>query len=237
MNKIALVEDDTGLRELISDMLRRYGYIVSELIDFKNIVHALLLEKPDIIILDINLPYMDGFEICKRVRKQSNAPIVILSARNSEVEQVMGMEFGADDYVTKPFSMEVLRAKISACLRRTYGEYIGDKNVEVFGEFSLDLANIRMGYKGQYCELTKNEFKILKCLTEHINCFVERETLLRELWDDVEFIDNNALNVNISRIKSKLSLIGISDAISTKRGFGYMFITYWMEAYNEAETS
>jgi len=237
MYKIALVEDDIQLRELISLMLRRYGYRVIEMTDFKNVLNGLILENPDVIILDINLPYLDGFEICKKFRKQGNVPILILSARNSEIEQVMGIEFGADDYVTKPFSMEILRAKIAACIRRAYGKYTSEKTNISFGNFILDYTNFQVSYKERNSELTKNEFKILKCLAERPNCFVERETLLRELWDDVDFIDNNTLNVNISRIKSKLSQIGIEDAINTKRGFGYMFIPYWMEEYNESENS
>lgn len=237
MFKIALVEDDTQLRGLISSMLSRYGYHVIEITDFKHVLDGLFLDEPDVILLDINLPYVDGFEICKRFRKQSNVPIIILSARNSEIEQVMGIEFGADDYVTKPFSMEVLRAKLVACIRRAYGEYTNDKNNISFGEFVLDCTNFQLSYKDRICELTKNEFKILKCLIDRVNCYVEREALLRELWDDIEFIDNNTLNVNISRLKTKLSQIGIPDAINTKRGFGYMLVPYWMEDYNEFKNS
>ena len=237
MYKIVLVEDDTQLRDLISRMLSRYGYQVIEMKDFKNILCALFVENPDVIILDINLPYLDGFEICKGFRKQSNVPIIILSARNNEIEQVMGIEFGADDYVTKPFSMEVLRAKIVACIRRAYGEYTNEKNNISFGDFKLDCTKFQVSYKDRISELSKNEFKILRCLAEKANCFIERETLLRELWDDVDFIDNNTLNVNISRIKSKLDQIGIPETINTKRGFGYMLIPYWMEEYNESKNS
>lgn len=233
MYKIALIEDDLQLRELISDMLRRYDYQTLEIEEFENTVEVLCSEKADVVILDINLPYLDGFEICKRIRKQSNVPIIFLSARSSEMEQVMGIEFGADDYLTKPFSMEVLRVKITACIRRIYGEYTSEKNMVIHGDFILDCANIRMCYGKKECELTKNEFKIVKALTERMNTYVDRETLLKELWDDIDFIDNNTLNVNISRIKNKFSQIGLEDVIHTKRGYGYMLRTHCMEERDE----
>ena len=233
MYKVALVEDDTQLRELITRMLTRYDYEVLAVEDFAHVKEHLLQQNPDVILLDINLPFSDGFEICKTIRKQSNVPIIIISARNSEAEQVMGIEFGADDYVTKPFSMEVLRAKITACIRRVYGDYISEKNNITFADFILDYNVFQVSYKGQSAELTKNEFRILKRLAEKSESIVEREELLRELWDDTDFVDNNTLNVNISRIKAKLGEIGLTEAINTKRGYGYMFTPYWMVKSDE----
>ncbi|UNC92035.1 response regulator transcription factor [Candidatus Contubernalis alkaliaceticus] len=233
MYRVALIEDDIQLRELISGMLKRYGYEVLAIDDFKHIMEYLKQENPDIILLDINLPYFDGFEICKAIRRKSNVPIIIISARNSEAEQVMGIEFGADDYVTKPFSMEVLRAKITACIRRVYGKYIYEKNMLEYGYFMLDYNTFSVSYRKKCVDLTKNEFRILKRLAEKSKTIVEREELLRELWDDIDFVDNNTLNVNVSRIKAKLKEIGIGEAIVAKRGQGYIFTPYWLEEHNE----
>ena len=233
MYKIALVEDDVELRTLIAQMLNKYGFEVIEIEDFENAIERLMNIEPDVILLDINLPYYDGFEICKALRSISNVPILIISARNSEVEQVMGMELGADDYVIKPFSMAVLRAKIMACMRRVTGSYTNEPTQMKIGDFLLDSNTFQMIYKDDKVELTKNEFRIMKCLAENVNSIVKREDMLRELWDDTEFVDNNTLNVNISRVKAKLREIGIREAIQAKRGHGYIFTAYWLEEQNE----
>ena len=229
MYKIALVEDDSELNMIISKMLTRYQYKVEAIKDFKNVTERLLELTPDVVLLDVNLPYMDGFHVCKQVRQKSSVPIIMISARNTDVDQILGMELGADDYVVKPFSMEVLHSKIKACIRRAYGELIVEKNSNVLGEFMLDHNSFTISFQEKKVELSKNEYKVLKLLLNRINVIVSREDLLNELWDDVAFIDNNTLNVNISRIKHKLSEIGVTDAIITKRGFGYKFVPSWLE--------
>lgn len=233
MYTIALVEDDRELRSIIARMLTKYEYKVIVVDDFKNVVEQLNVMKPDVILLDINLPYVDGFHICKHIRYESTVPIIIISARNTDADQILGVEFGADDYVIKPFSVEVLRAKIKASIRRTYGSFLTEKSHLVYGDFNLDFDSFIASYKNKRIELTKNEFKILKYLAERQNTLVKREALLAELWDDVSFVDANTLNVNIFRIKNKLQDIGIDDAIQTKRGYGYQFVPYWMEKENE----
>lgn len=233
MYRIALVEDDSELRRLISKMLMRYEYEVVIIDEFQNVIEKLLEIKPDVILLDINLPYDDGFYICKNIRRKSNVPIIIISARNSDADQILGVEFGADDYVVKPFSVEVLQAKIKASIRRAYGSFFAEKDHISYGEFALDFNSFYITYKNNRAELTKNEFKILKYLTEKPYIIVKREDLLKELWDDVSFVDTNTLNVNIFRIKNKLQDIGVSEAIHTKRGYGYKFVPYWVEAQED----
>lgn len=233
MYKIALVEDDPELRSIISKMLMRYQYEVVEVKDFQNVIDQLIEINPDVILLDINLPYLDGYHICKAIRRKTSVPIIITSARNTDADQILGVELGADDYVVKPFSVEVLQSKIKACIRRAYGSFISEKTNLVFGEFQLDFNTFSVSFQNQALELTKNEFKILKYLSEKANIIVPREDLLTELWDDVAFVDNNTLNVNISRIKTKLAEIGIQDAIHTKRGYGYKFVPYWLENGHE----
>ncbi|OIJ19194.1 DNA-binding response regulator [Anaerobacillus alkalidiazotrophicus] len=233
MYKIALVEDDSELSLLISTMLKRYDYEVVVINDFEHALERLIELKADVVLLDINLPYVDGFHICKHVRKKSIVPIIMISARNNDSDQILGMELGADDYVIKPFSVEVLHSKIKASIRRAYGALTHEKSNVVFGNFSLDYRTFIVSNQGNEIELTKSEFKLLKYLIENLNELVHRESLLRELWDDVSFIDNNTLNVNISRIKNKLKEIGIEEVIQTKRGYGYRFVPTALEKVNE----
>lgn len=231
--KIALVEDDSELSVLISTMLKRYDYEVEVINDFENVIQQLIDLKADVVLLDINLPYVDGFHICKHLRKESIVPIIMISARNNDSDQILGMELGADDYVIKPFSVEVLHSKIKACIRRAYGAFTHEKSNIAFGDFSLDYRAFTVSNRENEIELTKSEFKILKQFVEKPNELVTRESLLRELWDDVSFIDDNTLNVNISRIKNKLKEIGVEDVIQTKRGYGYKFVPTALEKVNE----
>ncbi|WP_147532828.1 response regulator transcription factor [Bacillus marasmi] len=233
MYKIALVEDDPELRLIISKMLLRYQYEVVVIKEFNNVVEQLIEISPDVILLDINLPYLDGFHVCRAMRKKSSVPIIITSARSTDADQILGVELGADDYVVKPFSVEVLQSKIKACIRRAYGSFQTEKTNQIIGDFQLDFNTFTVTYQNKRNELTKNEFKILKYLSERPSVIVPREDLLTELWDDVAFVDNNTLNVNISRIKTKLAVIGLNEAIHTKRGYGYQFVPYWLELQNE----
>ncbi|KHF40632.1 response regulator transcription factor [Halalkalibacter okhensis] len=233
MYKIALVEDDSELSSMISTMLMNYECEVVVIRDFEQVVEQLLELKADIVLLDINLPYVDGFHICKNLRKESTVPIIMISARNNDLDQILGMELGADDYIIKPFSIEVLHSKIKASIRRAYGAFTPEKSKITIGNFTLDYHSFAVSNGGIEIELTKNEYKILKYLAEKPNELVAREKLLRELWDDVSFIDNNTLNVNISRIKNKLNDIGMKEVIHTKRGYGYKFVTADLEKMNE----
>jgi len=223
MYRIAVVEDDKQLCEMIAGMLEKYGYEVEKDFDYRNITIDLLSKQPHLVLLDINLPYFDGYHIAKELRQKSEVPIIMISARETEAEQIRGFDMGADDYVVKPFSMEMLKVKINACLRRVYSNTSNEQEGINIGDFSVDQKTYLMRFRGQSVELTKNELKIMMVLAENARNIVKREFLLRELWDDMTFVEDNTLNVNISRIKNKLNLIGLKDAIRTKRGEGYMF--------------
>lgn len=220
--KIMLVEDDEKLRSLISQHLAQYGYIMILPDDFQKVIEQFEKEEPHLILLDINLTYYDGFYLCKVFRKKSKAPILFLSARNSSIEQVHGMELGADDFLVKPVDLEILLSKVRATLRRVYGEYAGssEQNLSVSG-LCLNENTFRMYYRDKSTELTKNELKLFKKLMAHHDQVVTREALLSELWDENVFIEDNTLTVNVTRIKAKCEELGIPDLIKTKRGAGY----------------
>jgi len=230
MFKIMVIEDDKKLRELIADSLDKYGYSTYIVEDFLNIEASFTKEKPQLVLLDINLPYNDGFYYCRLFRRKSTIPIIIISARSGDLEQIMSIELGADDYVIKPFNIEVLRAKIKATLRRVYGEYsdIEDKTL-MAGALILDEKSFKVSYLGKVEELSKNEFKLIKKLLEYKNTVLSREDLLSELWDDSSFVDDNTLTVNITRVKNKLKDLGLTEVIKTKRGAGYIFDTSSIE--------
>lgn len=222
MYKILVVEDDDMLKGLVCEYLTKYGYSVFPVADFKNVEKDFEKAKPDLILLDINLPYMDGFHLCRSLRRVSNIPIIIISARSGDMEQVMGIEYGADDYIVKPFNLEVLHAKMRSALRRVYGEYSQGPELQLSARgLTLDETEFKALYGDISAELTKNEFKLLKKLIEKKERITTREELLEELWDDTEFVDDNTLTVNVTRVKNKLCGMGLPDVIKTKRGVGY----------------
>ncbi|GCD11080.1 response regulator transcription factor [Clostridium tagluense] len=224
MYKILVVEDDTRLNKLVTEHLQKYRYDVTYIQDFKNVDLELENSKADLILLDINLPYSDGFQLCKTFRRTSKIPVIIISSRNSGGEQIRGLELGADDYITKPFNFDFLIAKIQAAIRRVYGEYANESTIiESMGGIKLNKDTFKIHYNGIELELSKNEFKLLSILIKNENRIVSREYLLEELWDDTTFVDDNTLTVNIARIRTKLKEFGVSEVISTKWGIGYMF--------------
>lgn len=227
MYKILVIEDDRALEKVIGEFLNRYDFNVSYITDFKNIEHQIEQRQADLILLDINLPYLDGFYVCRSIRKYSTVPIIIISARSGETEQIMGMELGADDYIIKPFSTEVLLAKVRASLRRAYGEYNQHPSSLIDSDLDLilDKAHMKLHYKDHEVELTKNEYKLLELFFAKKNEVVEREEILMQLWDDIAFVDDNTLTVNVTRVKQKLEQVGLRDVIKTKRGVGYYFDT------------
>lgn len=222
MYRIAIVEDDLQLCELVAEMLQKYGFEVKYNFNFRKLPEELITIQPHLILLDINLPYYDGYHIARELRKECLIPIIMISARGSESEQIRGFDLGADDFVIKPFSMDILIAKINACLRRSYQTPMPEPERVNIGNFSIHKNNFSMSYKGSNVELTKNELKIILALVEHHRDLVKRDYLLQELWDDMTFVEDNTLNVNMSRVKSKLELLGLKDVIHTKRGEGYL---------------
>jgi DNA-binding response OmpR family regulator len=220
--RIFVVEDDEKLCALAKEYLERYGFEIYTVEDFKNVEEEFRRIKPHLVLLDINLPYYDGFHLCRIMRRESTSPIIFTSARNSDFEQVRGLELGADDYITKPFSFELLLAKVKASLRRIYGEYSAEREEEAnIGSLQLHKDSFKISFKGRELELTKNEFKLVKKLIENKDKVVTREELLEELWDESAFVDDNTLTVNVTRVKSKLNELGLQEVIKTKRGVGY----------------
>lgn len=224
MYKILIIEDDVKLTELIKEYLEKYGYDVAAIENFIHVEDEIKNLKPNLILLDINLPYYDGFQLCKTFRRSSTIPVIIISSRNGNNEQIRGLELGADDYIVKPFDFDFLLAKIQAVLRRVYGEYSTETSlIESVGGIKLNKDTFKMLYNNIEVELSKNEFKLLSKLIKNEDKIVTREELLEELWDDTVFVDDNTLTVNIVRIRSKLKEVGINEAIKTKRSIGYMF--------------
>ncbi|SFI08281.1 MULTISPECIES: response regulator transcription factor [unclassified Bacillus (in: firmicutes)] len=217
--KLLLIEDDVKLIKYMKEYLGAYDYLVETIKDFDHVEEEIYKAESDLILLDINLPKFDGFYFLKVIRKKLQTPIIIVSSRSEEGEQVRGIDLGADDYITKPFSMGILLAKINAVLRRVNNlneNMIEIKNVKLFCE-SME---IRVGHES--IPLSKNEYKLLKIFFTNYEKVVTREELLEELWDKDEFVDDNTLTVNITRLKKRLKEKGIQLTIETKRGIGYV---------------
>ncbi len=218
MNNILLIEDNEQLQKYICEYLSAYGFETNVLEDYDAVLETIDRLAPKLILLDITLPKFDGFYFLKLIRKRYTIPIIVISARSEESEQIRGIEIGADDYVTKPFAIGVLLAKINAVLRRTDTT----SNKLVFGRLTLSSDTMKVKYKDASAELTKNEFRVLRLLIKNASQIVSREQLLEELWDDSSFVDDNTLTVNVTRVKKKLADLGLSNAIHTKRGVGYV---------------
>ncbi|MFR1823316.1 response regulator transcription factor [Clostridium saudiense] len=221
-NKIFIIEDEEKIRLELSTFLNRYGYETSYSTDFENIVDISLKEEPDIILLDINLPYYDGYYICREIRRKSNVPIIVVTSRNSEVDELMSMNLGADDFITKPYNTQILLARIASIIRRTYQNL--DSEVFEFKGLKYNMSTSEMTFDNKKCELTKNESKILFTLMKNKERIVSRNDLMKALWQDDEFVDDNTLTVNINRLRKKLEEIGAVDYIQTRRGQGYILI-------------
>lgn len=230
MYKLMLIEDDIKLSSIIKNYIEKYGYSVFEQKNFNNIEEDFYKLNPHIVILDINLPYYDGFYICRAIRRKSKVPIIITSARDGEMDQVMAIELGADDYIIKPLKLEILLAKIKAAMRRTYGEYAANNNqlLEING-LTLDGSKFELKYRGKTSILSKNEYKLLKKIIENRDRVITREEIFEELWDEKTFVDENTLSVNMARIREKFNEVGINNVIKTKRGVGYMLISSFLE--------
>ena len=221
MQKILIIEDDEKLRNELEIFLNKNGYEAQSLKTFENTVQDILEIKPNLVLLDINLPYADGEYICKEVRKKSNVPIIIVTSRDNELDELLSINYGADHYITKPFNIQILLAKIASLLRRTNMQGENSDKIDG-GEFILNIANSTIEKENKIIELTKNEFKILRYLLQNRNKIVSREDIMDCLWDTECFIDDNTLTVNITRLRNKLEEIGLKELIETKRGQGYI---------------
>ncbi|MGQ7556635.1 response regulator transcription factor [Streptococcus suis] len=220
MQKILLIEDDKTISQLVAKNLINWGYQVQEVQDFQMVLEQMEEFQPHLILLDIGLPFFNGYYWCQEIRKTSRVPIMFLSSHDQPMDIVMAINMGADDYVTKPFEMTVLLAKIQGLLRRTY-DFVSEQSLLWFEEVSLDLKTMQVSYKQEVEELTRNEFQILRVLFEHGKEVVSREELMRELWNSDIFVDDNTLSVNIARLRKKLAELGLPNLIMTKKGVGY----------------
>lgn len=220
---IFIVEDDKALSREINFTLSKWGYSVCEVNNFENITNEVLDCNPKLILMDINLPCYDGFYWCSQIRNFMKVPIIFISSRDNDMDIIMSVNMGGDDYITKPFSPQVLVAKIQAILRRTYS-YNSDLKSDVikFKDVMLNIVESKVYFKGEKTELTKNELKIMNILMENQEKIVSREEIIEELWDTDEFISDNTLTVNVNRLRKKLEAIGLSDFIETKKGQGYI---------------
>ncbi|RAP73503.1 response regulator transcription factor [Paenibacillus montanisoli] len=222
MTKIVLIEDNEQLQKYICEYLSAYGFEPHVLTDYDAVLETIDAIAPKLILLDITLPKFDGFYFLKLIRKRFTTPIIVISARSEESEQIRGIDMGADDYVTKPFAIGVLVAKINAVLRRSDQA----ANEIVSGPLVLCSDTMKVRVKeGLSAELSKNEFRVLRLLLRNASQIVSREQLLEELWDDTSFVDDNTLTVNMTRVKKKLAELGLGNAIQTKRGVGYVLDT------------
>lgn len=221
MYKIALVEDSESIREELKAYLERYGYEVEVPDSFENIIEYINNSNANLILLDINLPFYDGYYICREVRKKSDIPIIVVTSRDSQVDELMSMNLGADDFITKPYNTEILMARVSAILKRIYGRCNNDEIIS-YGELRLNLANGSISYNSNTVELTKNELKILAYLIKNKGKIVSRDTLMDALWQSDLFLDDNTLSVNITRLRKKIEEIGLTNIIETRRGLGYI---------------
>ncbi|MGG0275299.1 winged helix-turn-helix domain-containing protein [Bacillus rhizoplanae] len=233
MYKILIIEDDLKIADILEGHLEKYGYQSVRVQDFRHIKDEFAKVNPHLVLLDINLPYFDGFYWCRQIRTISNAPIIFVSARTGEMDQVMAIENGGDDYITKPFHLDIVMAKVKSALRRVYGEYASGAESDYFGVSGLLLfpAQHMVEWQGKQVELTKNEYYLLECLMKQADQYVTREELLEALWDEIAFVDDNTLTVNVKRVRKKLEEIGIVDAIVTKRGYGYALLTNWVNEH------
>ena len=221
MKRILIIEDDEKLRCELETFLNKNGFVATSLNKFDNAVEDILNEKADLLLLDINLPYTDGEFICKEVRKTSNVPIIMVTSRDNEMDELLSLNYGADQYVTKPYNIQILLAKIVGLLKRNQNAGNNPDKIDC-GSFILNTAGRIIEKEYKKIELTKNEYKILEYLVLHRQQVISRDEIMDYLWESEEFVDDNTLNVNIKRLRTKLEELGIINQIETRRGQGYI---------------
>jgi DNA-binding response OmpR family regulator len=222
--KLLIIEDDKDMCEVLNNILNKWGYKVNVCEDFEKIIECFKECEPNVVLMDINLPICDGFYWCKKIREISKTPIIFVSSRDSNMDIVMAISNGGDDYIQKPFDSNVLIAKLQAIIRRTYEYKNEDARILQCDDLLLNLDNATLLYNGNSLELTKNEFLILKTLMESKGKEVSRSKLMKKLWDDDIYVNENTLTVNINRLRNRLEQVGIQDLILTKKGIGYRIL-------------
>lgn len=223
MQNILIVEDDEKLSKELEKFLSQNGYEASRITNFENVINDILNSKCNMVLLDINLPGNNGEYICKEVRKISDVPIVMITSVDSELDQLISLNYGADDYITKPFNLQILLAKIATILKRTSSNNKDQTKINC-ENFILNLSKSTIEKDRKEIELTKNEFKIIYYLVQNRGKIVPREEIMSYLWDSEMFVDDNTLTVNITRIRNKLEEVNLKDILETRRGQGYILI-------------
>lgn len=223
--KIFIIEDDAAIFTSLKERLGQWSLEVVGPNDFHDVMGDFIMENPQLVIIDIQLPAYDGFHWCREIRAVSKVPIIFLSSRDHPMDMVMAMNMGADDYVQKPFHFDVLLAKIQAVLRRTYAYGEEQADISEWNGAVIDMRRNIIRKEGQEVELTKNEFFILAALVESTDTIISRDDLIRKLWDDERFVNDNTLTVNVTRLRQKLAEIELGEAIVTRKGLGYMAVT------------
>ena len=221
MKKILIVEDDEKLRNELEIFLNKNGYNASSLKEFNNTINDILNQKADLILLDINLPNIDGEYILKEIRKVSTVPVIIITSRDNEIDELLSISYGADHYITKPFNIQILMARIVTLLKRASNTEVMQDKINC-NQFILNISKNTLETDEKTIELTKNEFRILKYLVQNRGKIVSREEIMETLWEDESFIDDNTLTVNITRLRNKMEELALKELIETKRGQGYM---------------
>ncbi|MFJ5763236.1 response regulator [Neobacillus sp. NPDC093182] len=232
MFKIFIVEDDKQLVSLLNEHLHKFGFDTQPVDQFDSVLEQFERYSPHLVLLDVNLPKYDGYYWCRQIRKVSTCPIIFISAREGKMDQVMALENGADDYITKPFDYDIAVAKINSQLRRAYGEFAraqGDRLIDIEG-LKLDVERLTLTYQNQKVEISHTEARILEELMRRSERVVSRDRLLEKIWDDQVFVDDNTLNVYITRVRKKLLILKIEDALQTIRGQGYRLSPNWGSA-------
>ncbi len=221
MYKILIVEDDKTIANAVKKHVETWGYQAYATQNFQNVMEDFAREHPQLVILDITLPFYNGYHWCSEIRKVSKVPILFLSSAADNMNIIMAMQMGGDDFVAKPFDLTVLTAKIQALLRRSY-DFAGQTRIMEHCGIILNLADATLLYEGETLELSKNEYRIILTLLECTGSVVSRETLMEKLWATDSFVDENTLTVNVARLRKRLAGIGLSDFIETRKGLGYM---------------
>lgn len=221
MYKLLIVEDDMMIAKILESHLEKWGYKVKCITNFEKVYREFLDFSPQLVLMDISLPFFNGFHWCSEIRKVSKVPMIFISSASDNMNIVMAINMGADDFIEKPFDLNVITAKIQALLRRTYA-FQGSVNVIEHKGVVLNLNDASVSYEEKKLELTKNDYKILQILLEKVGKIVSREEMMVRLWENEEFIDDNTLTVNVTRLRKKLETIGIKEFIVTKKGIGYI---------------
>ena len=223
MERILIIEDDEKLCRELQTFLNNNGYQAESLPEGEYTVPAIRKAQPDLVLLDLGLPGTDGLYLCRELRKATELPVIVITSQDTQMAELMSMSQGADDFVTKPFHLQILLARMEAILKRVYREPVVQEKQRL-GAFTLDVAKAVIASKTGSAELTKNELRILDCLARHPGEIVSRDDLISHLWDSELFVDDNTLTVNMTRLRGKLAQIGVQDVIQTKRGMGYVLL-------------